>query len=309
MNLNTALSLLGYLRANEMVRVCQVARAFSISEKEVQKYIAYLGELSVFEGYDRFERCVDIDVQDDDPNHLWISTRDTLGINAPLRFTNAQAVAIMGGLKFLESQPHIADRDAVSALIEKLGSGFSDVDPGIQIDIEPANPETISILKSAITNDTCVSIEYGSITDQSVSSRLIEPLVLLVNENAVTVRAYCHESEAIRSFRVDRILRITGSDRPATTAKNPDDGSAMDSAQLSIKLLMDVELLEEFAPQTILDSQVLGDKVEAHIRVSAFSWIASLVLTSGGAIKVLEPPQLREIVLEKAERWAQLNGQ
>ena len=307
LNLNTALTLLGYLRSNPIVRVCHVAKTFNISEKEVINYISYLRELSVYEGYDRFEKCVDIELQDDDEDHLWISTRDTLGVEAPVRFTTAQFVAIIGGLKFLESQQHLVDREAVSVLIEKLDSTFVDLSPAISIDIDPVDAGTVATIKDAIEEDVCLEIEYGSVTDQSVSKRTIEPLILLHNENTVTVRAYCHLSEAIRSFRVDRILKVKKTTAPASTVVSADDGSAMESANLSVRLLLDEELLEDFAPQTILETREVGNKIEAHIRVSAFSWISSLVLTSAGAIKVLDPPQLREIVLEKAERWVQLN--
>ena len=261
---------------------------------------------------DGHERFVDITIEDDDEDgdteHIWIATRDTLGINTLLRFTNEQIVAIMGGLKFLESQPQLVDRDAVSSLIEKLSAVFGSVDAGIQIDIEAPDEAVVTSLNRAIKDSQSVEIEYGSVTDNKISTRIVEPLVILVNENAVTVRAYCHEAQDIRSFRVDRILKIKETGNPATHLAVPDDGADMPSAQLSVRLLMDLELLEDFAPQTILDSTVIGNQVEAHIRVSAFSWVASVVLASAGAIKVLDPPQLREVVLEKAERWTQLNG-
>jgi proteasome accessory factor C len=260
-------------------------------------------------GEERFiEINIEDDDEDDDTDHIWIATRDTLGIDTPLRFTNEQIVAIMGGLKFLESQPQLVDREAVSSLIEKLSAVFGDVESGIQIDIEAPDEEIVATLNHAIKLKQSVEIEYGSVTDNKVSTRIVEPSVILVNENAVTVRAYCHEAQDIRSFRVDRILKIKETGESATHLAAQDDGSDMPSAQLSVKLLMDLELLEDFAPQTILDSKIIGDQVEAHIRVSAFSWVSSVVLASAGAIKVLEPPQLREVVLEKAERWAQLNG-
>ena len=309
LNLNTALSLLGYLRENTYVPTSQVMEHFNLSQKQVKEYLTYLNELSYFEGSSKFEKYLDITVDDDEPGEEWIITRDTLGVNTPLRFTNAQVIAIMGGLKFLESHPEIVNREAISVLIEKLNNAFGTVDESIEIDIDPPNPIIMETLKAAIQSDTCVEIQYGLGTDQSVDTRIIEPIAFWVNENAVTVRAFCRESEGIRSFRVDRILSIAPTELSANSAI-PDDGpGVMENAQLSVRLLLEPELLENFAPQTILETKEQGDKIEAHIRVSAFSWIASLVLSNGGQIKVLDPPQLREIVLEKAERWTQLNEQ
>ena len=305
MNFETALDILAYCKKENYVPLCQIAHVFELKEKQVLEYITQLREISIMTHYEEF---IDIDVERDDPDHVWISTRNTLGVNQPLRFTTSEVVAIMGGLRFLESQPNVLRSEVVSSLIDKLSSVFGEVDPGIEIDVEQSDPTLVKAINQAIDQELCIEIEYGTKSDNSVSRRVIEPVLLILNEGNVTVRAYCHLAQDMRSFRVDRILKHRLTSEKSTHLKDVAVDNDMESAQLSVRLRMNPDFLEEFAPATILETKVSGERVEAHIRVSAFSWIASLVLASGGEIEVLEPPQLKEIVIEKAQKWKQLNA-
>ena len=295
----TAVRMLAYLRANSPVELQTVAEVFNLKPTEVRRYCDLLNEARIGEFYGE---NADVEIQDDEDG-VWIETRDSLGLDKQIRFTPDESIAIIGGLKYLEAMPYLVEQKTVSELLLKLQATFATTESIIEIGTGEVDQNIVNILKDAIAGRTCVAITYGAAIDQKVSQRTIEPVALQANEGVVYVRAFCQSSEAMRTFRVDRILQAFAINEPGISQDTVNADFAISSPSIETRLRMLPEMLESFAPETVSGVTGVGTLIEATVKVTNGAWLTSLVLASAGDIEVLSPQELRNQVLEKANKW------
>lgn len=295
----TAVRMLAYLRANSPVELQNVADVFNLKPAEVRKYCYLLNEARIGEFYGE---NADVEIQEDEDG-VWIETRDALGLDKQIRFTADESIAIIGGLKYLEAMPFLVEQKTVAELLLKLQSAFVTTESIIEMGTAEVDPQIVSILKTAISEGTCVEIKYGAAIDQRVTQRIIEPVALQANEGVVYVRAFCRSSDAMRTFRVDRILSATPLSQPGNSQESVDGDFAISSPTLETRLRMLPEMIESFAPETVTDVKQVGMFVEATVKVTNGSWLTSLILASAGDVEILAPQDLRNQVVEKAQKW------
>ena len=295
----TAVRMLAFLRANSPVELQNVADVFNLKPAEVRKYCYLLNEARIGEFYGE---NADVEIQEDEDG-VWIETRDSLGLDRQIRFTADESIAIIGGLKYLEAMPYLVEQKTVAELLLKLQSAFVTTESIIDMGTAEVDARIVSILKNAISDVTCVEIRYGAAIDQRVTERIIEPVALQANEGVVYVRAFCRSSEAMRTFRVDRILSATPIDQPGNTQDSVDGDFAITSPTVEARLRMLPEMIESFAPETVSDVNQVGMFLEATVKVTNGAWLTSLALASAGDIEILAPQDLRSQVVEKAQKW------
>lgn len=76
--------------------------------------------------------------------------------------------------------------------------------PEISIDIET--------LRHATRNEQIIEIDYGDV-DENRTQRAIQPLAIVFFDRSLVLLAWCELREAYRSFRIDRILQMTVTER------------------------------------------------------------------------------------------------
>jgi len=297
----TAVRMLAYLRTNSPVELKTVAEVFDLKPAQIRRYCTLLNEARIGEFYGQ---NADVEIQDDEDG-VWIETRDSLGLDKQMRFTPDESIAIIGGLKYLEAMPFLVEQKTVAELLLKLQSTFATTDSIIDIGVNAVNPQIVAMLKDAVSAHTCVEIEYGAAIDQKVTQRIIEPVALQANEGVVYVRAFCRSSEAMRTFRVDRILSAEALTEPGNSQETVSSDFSINSPNIQTRLRMLPEMLESFAPETVTDVTTVENLIEATVSVTNAAWLTSLVLASGGDIEVLSPADLREQVVHKAQKWLQ----
>ncbi len=297
----TAVRMLAYLRANSPVELQTVAEVFNLKPSEVRRYCDLLNDARIGEFYGE---NADVEIQDDEDG-VWIETRESLGLDKQIRFTPDESIAIIGGLKYLEAMPYLVEQKTVSELLLKLQFTFATTESIIEIGTTEVDEQIVNILKVAINSNSCVEIKYGAAIDQKVTQRIIEPIALQANEGVVYVRAFCRSSEAMRTFRVDRILQASALDEPGNSQDSVSADFAISSPTLETRMRMLPEMLESFAPETVSNVTAVDNLIEATVSVTNGAWLASLVLASAGDIEVLSPQDLRDQVVQKAKKWLQ----
>ena len=297
----TAVRMLAYLRANSPVELQTVAEVFNLKPSEVRRYCDLLNDARIGEFYGE---NADVEIQDDEDG-VWIETRESLGLDKQIRFTPDESIAIIGGLKYLEAMPYLVEQKTVSELLLKLQFTFATTESIIEIGTTEVDEQIVKILKDAINSNSCVEIKYGAAIDQKVTQRTIEPIALQANEGVVYVRAFCRNSEAMRTFRVDRILHASALDEPGNSQDSASADFAISSPTLETRMRMLPEMLESFAPETVSNVTAVDNLIEATVSVTNGAWLASLVLASAGDIEVLSPQDLRDQVVQKAKKWLQ----
>lgn len=146
---------------------------------------------------------------------------------APLMFTSDEVEAIVAGLRMTEAfagpSLRLASRSALSKVVLALPKERQpEVErsrlfaPGFHLD--PRAGERVDIIRAAIVAHRKLEIAYEDSTMRK-SQRVLRPVALYFWGAAWTLAAWCECREDFRSFRLDRIQRISVSNE--TFAEEP----------------------------------------------------------------------------------------
>ena len=165
-------------------------------------------------------------------------------------------------------------------------------------------------LKTSITNKVSVEIEYRKNHEEDSSSRVIDPYGIVFWKNNWYTAGFCHTRNEVRSFRVDRINNLK---ETTNTFEKPKEFSAS-------KFLMNgllegnkknyISLIIEgnsSALDSLLQHWYLGSTTRdtASNRVTfqmekeiVYKYIPNILIPFGKSIKIIEPKDLKEKIVE-----------
>ncbi|MEW5872657.1 MAG: YafY family protein [Chloroflexota bacterium] len=240
----------------------------------------------------------------------------------PLVLTPEEAVAVYLGASLVDEMWGRLYQEAAQGALAKLDNLLPDeqrqevawarrtlVATGMhRADLK--NIEThLEVLRRAVRGQRRIEMLYRSSQQPHPAARQLDPYALVHRWGWWYVVGFCHLRQAVRTFRLDRILELNL--RPETFKTPPTfdirqylaQGFA-EQPQISVRL--------RFAPEAALlalDSRPLWDTLKEQpdgglvVTFSApdFAWAASTILSFGPAVTVLEPVELRRVVQE----WAQ----
>ncbi|HRI51458.1 MAG TPA: WYL domain-containing protein [Pseudomonadota bacterium] len=205
--------------------------------------------------------------------------------------------------------------------------------------------EHLEQLEAAIHNHKRVSFEYGAHRGSGwggaeelagagpdggggvvgPSERDVDPYGLVYRQGAWLLVGFCHKAQALRRFRVDRILQLKVAPRPRTPDfEVPKDFSLQEHGVISpwrfdreppvrARLWVSDEtpwvVDEDFGPTTRAAGQdhgAGGSVVEFECKNP--DYLVSRVLGAAGTLRVLAPPALRTRVAEAAATVGRRNG-
>lgn len=292
------IQMLPWLCANPGRTVAEVAQEFNISTRQVYMLLNLLRETGIGLYYGE---QIEITIEDD-----WIQVNEALNLDRPARMNSLQATTLLAGLSFLEQMPALADSGEVRELIDKI-SDLLAPERAVDVVTSTEEQENIRDIKSAIANNMCVRIKYASGTTTVDSYRVIEPKLLTTRDNRTYVRAYCHEASGLRSFRADRIVTLEVLTQPQSVDVEPSAFSDEHNNWVPVEVRLSREFLGEFDQSTITNLREIEGALHMSARVANLNWLASMVLSSGGGIEILEPIQGRELVRELANTWSANN--
>lgn len=196
------LSMVPYLVANPGVEESEVLAEFGITAKQWAKDMDTLN-VTGLPGYFHGDL---MDVTSE-AGQIFISDAETLA--SPLRLSQEEACSVLVGLKALSAVPGTAQAHALESAMKSLAvvagkdAWLADA-VGLEI-ISGTDMETIAAMQAAITDARACEITYLVRARDELTSRTIEPYRLFSVDAAWYVRAWCRESGAMRSFRVENI--------------------------------------------------------------------------------------------------------
>jgi proteasome accessory factor B len=183
---------------------------------------------------------------------------------------------------------------------------------------------------SAQSQETDRENKEGEISDGASaitgpSEREVDPYGLVYRQGAWLLVGFCHRAQAIRRFRVDRILRLSVAPKPRTPDfEVPSDFSLQEQGVISpwrfereppqrARLWVSAETAwaadEDFGKAVRtpgLDHGQDGIVVEFECRNP--DYLVSRVLGAAGALRVQSPPALRQRVAEAASALSRRNA-
>ena len=295
--LSRMLALVPWLAEHDGVTIAEAAHHFEVSEKQLEDDL-WLVIMCGVPGY-MPDQLIDIAFWEDGR----IRVIEPLTLTRPMRLSAEEAITLLIALRLMAQVPGVAQRDAIVSAMAKIESSMDNSGAHVSTRTDaivgtPIDETILTTVENA--QGSPLAIVYGSGTDDSVTERVIEIDRTLSVDGLVYLDAYCHRAGARRTFRLDRVLSARPADdevldRPSA----PYGGAAMTSSR-------DVEVVIQLAPQARWLVDVYGAEVisiepfTVRLMAHSASWATRLVLSLGGAARVLEPVSLRLAVLEAA---------
>ena len=149
------------------------------------------------------------------------------------------------------------------------------------------------------------------------TNRELSPLGLVVHAGRWYLAAHDHGREDLRTFRLDRMRRVTVSDESAIDPPAGFDAVAHVSRSLAqvpwpwkVEVLLDlpVDRAVRRLPPTLAELVDTGGGTLLRMRVSSLEWMAGVLAGLDCAFTIREPSELRDSVRELATRLRRSAG-
>lgn len=249
--------------------------------------------------------CLDIDIWS---NGLVV--HDPQGIAQPLRLTTLEAVSLLLGLRMLAQLPGSQDNPDLASAIDKVEAAAgeftsltSHVALGAPISQQSeGDVATAAVLEGALASGHAIEILYRNASRDDFTQRTVDPIGLLTANGHAYLQAWCRRAEAVRLFRIDR---IESASELAEDAVVPDSAGPMVTSVAPTGPAATVVLAPDIAwwadQDTVTARITLPDgSVAVRIPVASEQWLVRSALSFGGRLRIVEPADLAQRVVEGA---------
>jgi proteasome accessory factor C len=299
------LNMVPYFQANPRITFDEAASDLGVSVRQLREDLEQLWMCGL-PGYSPG------DLIDFEMSGKTIEVTFSAGMDHPLRLTSPEATGILVALRALLDVPGMVDPEAARSAIAKIESAAGTVTGAkgaVTAVDEPAPVESsaAAAVRAAVRDGRALTIDYYSASHDTLSSRIVDPVrVVLVGDNSY-LEAWCRSAEGVRLFRLDRIVDAKVLDEPSTPPRpaveaGPDtslfDG---DPSLPSATLVIDrtAAWMFDYYPLRVV-RELPDGACEAAMTYASEGWMARFVLGFGSAVRVLEPASLADRVREFA---------
>lgn len=171
--------------------------------------------------------------------------------------------------------------------------------------------DKMNVCEKAVNEQRCIIIDYIS-RDGEHSKRVIDPHVLILKHGVWYVYAFCHTKQQFRTFKIGRIKRVEYTGEKFEKKKFSRDDIPLDFYYDDTDLL-DVVLSIEGDRLPDVEEWLGIDNIEARdgglvacVKLPNDEMLVDKILSYGGAVKVVEPAQLKRRVRRAAQKIADM---
>ncbi|ORV95447.1 protein pafC [Mycobacterium interjectum] len=298
------LNMVPYFQANPKVTRAKAAADLGVSAKQLEEDLNQLWMCGL-PGYYPGD-LIDFEFSGDT-----IEVTFSAGIDRPLRLTSPEATGLLVALRALADIPGVVDPEAARSAIAKIeaAAGAVGQDNGVAAVDEPAPVESraATAVRTAVQYKHALAIDYYSASHDTLTSRVVDPIRVLLIGGHSYLEAWSREAEGVRLFRFDRIVDASELGEPAAAPEParhaPPDTSLFDgdpalpSARLSVAPAASW-MFEYYPMREVLE--LADGSCEAVMTYASEDWMTRLVLGFGSAVRVLEPESLARRVRDAA---------
>lgn len=165
-------------------------------------------------------------------------------------------------------------------------------------------------IEQGIRESKIIRLRYNSIKS-GISDREIEPYFMIFIERAFYFVGYCYLRREMRTFRVDRVLKVSLTDKLFKPRKDvdpkayfKDSWGVYGGVPVNVRVLMTgkaariVQMGKHHPSEEIIN--IDDNKIEYRVTVSGTEEICRWLLGFGGDITVIEPDSLKKEVQKRA---------
>jgi proteasome accessory factor C len=302
--LQRLLALVPYVVSRKMVGLADTAAAFGVSEREL---VDDLNMLWCVEIRSPDPYCpIDLSYEGGE-----IVVSEAESIDRPLRLGVDEASALLVALRMLAEISSLEDRSALSRTIAKLEAaageaGAVSAQVAVQVDDRDVGSAAAQI-RDALDRGRRLHLSYYVPGRDEATERDVDPMRLLVVEGRTYLEGWCLRAEAVRLFRLDRVLDLAVLDEAASVPararpRDIDQGlfrPSPDDAAVELELTTAGRWVAEYYPCERVEE--LGDgRLRVGLRTPDTRWVRRLALRLGEDGRVISPPELADQVREDA---------
>jgi predicted DNA-binding transcriptional regulator YafY len=175
----------------------------------------------------------------------------------------------------------------------------------------PVAGETVLLLADAIRRRRRVLARYRSFEGEE-TDRELSPHGLVVHSGRWYLAAHDHGRRDLRTFRVDRMSRLSAGERSLAPPEGFDPVAHVSRSLARVPWPWEVEVLldlpvddaAERLPGTLAELLEANGQTLLRIRVSSLDWMAGLLAGLGCDFRIVRPDELRGSVAKLAGRLA-----
>jgi proteasome accessory factor C len=300
--LQRLLALVPYVVSRKVVGLSETAAAFAVSERELVDDLNMLWcvELRAPDPY-----CpIDLSYEG---GEIVVSQAESM--DRPLRLGVDEASALLVALRMLAevgqvaSVPGLAEGSALSRTIAKLEAAAGEAAaPSTQVAVQVdrnAEHSVAAQMRQALASGRRVHLSYYVPGRDEATERDVDPMRLLVVEGRTYLEGWCRRAEAVRLFRLDRVL---GVDVLAVAAEVPQEAEPVDvdrglfrPSPGDLRVVIEVSpygrwVAEYYPCEEMTD---LGEgRLRVVLRTPDSEWVRRLALRLGEDGRIVEPAEL-----------------
>lgn len=308
--LSRLLAMVPWLLRRQGVPLAEAAAHFGITEEELVADLQLL-----------FVCGTPGHMPDDLIEAEWESGRVYLGnaetISRPLRLAPDEAVALLAGLRTLADVPGLHDREPVESALAKLSAAAGDASARagtVAVDLaDGVQAAALQGARQALAGRRRLRLRYLVPSRDETTDRDVDPIRVLSVGGHWYLEAWCHRAEAVRRFRMDRVvtlevLDVDGTPPAQAVADGPDeDGSrlfsaAEDDVVVTLDLTPAARWVADYYPVESTEQNPGGEPglLRIRLRTANPDWVPRLVLRTGGGARIVHPPELARVAAELA---------
>ncbi|WP_339218425.1 YafY family protein [Paenibacillus sp. FSL H8-0332] len=304
------LAMLWMLRSGKKLTAAQIADSLEISVRTVYRYIDALGASGV---------PVVAESGHDGGVYILDSFSET-----PLFFNALELKALVDAYKFAVGAGYPYAKELESAL-KKVENGLHEEQrhdlslqtSGLDVIAPSRAPSVVPLLREleqAVKAGQTVHLTYRKLNTAQAEEREVDPYGLAYDRSEWYMVGFCHRSQAMRTYRVDRIVNLTLTEA-SFPKPEPFSVSAYFRSQLEpepeanapllvIRIEGDPDALNKLCGNWHL-RHYLTERTDREARFlldapSMNKYLPKYLLSFGTSIRILEPLELKEQIQELA---------
>jgi proteasome accessory factor C len=298
------LNMVPYFQANPRITRAEAAAELGVSPKQLEADLNQLW-LCGLPGYSPG------DLIDFQFSGSTVEVTFSAGIDRPLKLTSPEATGLLVALRALADIPGVVDPQAARSAMAKLAAAAGAVghDNAVAAVDEPAPMESraAATVRAAVQDKRALSIDYYAASHDTLTTRVVDPIRVLLIGGHSYLEAWSREAEGVRLFRFDRIVDAAELGEPSAPPEPvlhaPPDTSLFDGdpalPSATLRVAPSAAWMFEYYP--LREVRELPDgSCEAVMTYASDDWMARLVLGFGSAVQVLAPQHLAQRVRDAA---------
>jgi proteasome accessory factor C len=317
--LQRLLALVPYVVSRKVVGLPETAAAFGVSERELVDDLNMLWcvELRAPDPY-----CpIDLSYEG---GEIVVSQAEAM--DRPLRLVVDEASALLVALRMLAevgqvaSVPALLEGSALSRTIAKLEAAAGEAAaPSVQVAVQVDRNAEGSVLaraRDALDSGHRVHLSYYVPGRDEATERDVDPMRLLVVEGRTYLEGWCRRAEAVRLFRLDRVLRIevmaVASEVPQDAEPHDVDRGLFQPGPDDLRVVIELSpygrwVAEYYPCETMTD--LPEGRLRVVLRTPDGEWVRRLALRLGEDGRIIEPATLADAVRKEAAAALALYGE